>query len=367
LALALVATAQIAWAQTTPPKKKKKPPAPPPEAEVEVPETPPPPPPPPVVNVAPDVGIIHVEASTPGQVYIDGVEAGPTPADVHDVRPGKHRVRVKFSEGASDNQIVVVTSGETARVEAKEHVYESDVFEKSGQRYFFIGLRYRGTIIPKAFENLFVSGGATIYSNSIGVEADIRKDGFSLIPAISYTSYGTGNILFLQKNEPDVASNWSLVNSSLGAIYLTADLMWSVHLASTVDFEVGAGFGLGFLFGSLENNWVTNNNVTANTPGALPGDNGVYYVACKTTSDGTGCAPGDHTNPNPVKVGGYNEPFWTGGGSVPNVFPHISIPQIGLRFKPIKQLEGRIGVGFSITGIWFGASADYGFETPEKK
>jgi len=248
----------------------------------------------------------------------------------------------------------------------------TDVFEKGGKSYYFIGARYRGTIIPQAFENLFVNGGKTFYSNTVGLEADIRKDNFSLIPAISYTSYGTGgNVLFLQKSEADIASNWSVVNSDLGAIYLTADLLWSVKVAQNVDFEYGFGVGLGVLFGSLQQNWVY--QTSANTPGALPGDNGVYYAPCPNVntgpppgSPGAGCSPSDHTS-GPVKVNGYTDPFWTGGGSVPNIFPHISIPQLGFRFKFLKQLEGRFGVGFSITGFWFGFSANAGLETPEKK
>ncbi len=325
LALTLVAAAQISWAQA-PPKKKKKAPEPAAAAvDVSVTESPPPTPPAPAVSV----------------------EVAPT-SDA----ASKHATAAAIASNPQD--------------EGSSKGTETDVFEKSGQKYYYIGLRYRGTIIPKAFENLFVSGGATLYSNSIGIEADLRKDGFSLIPAISYTSYGSGDILFLQKDTDSTnASNWSLVNSSLSAIYLTADLMWSVKVATTVDFEFGAGFGLGVLFGSLEDNWVTNAN--AMTPGALRGDNGQYYVACANQTSGTGCAKTDHSNAQIAKVGHYSEPFWTGGGSVPNVFPHISIPQIGLRFKPIKQLEGRVGVGFSITGFWFGVSADYGFETPEKK
>jgi hypothetical protein len=325
LALALVGAAQISWAQT-PPQKKKKAHDPTPAVDVDVAVTPTPTPPPAEVSVA----VSPVADASSKTATASAIASNP---------------------GADESKGT-----------------ETDVFEKGGERYIFIGARYRGTIIPKAFENIFVAGGATIYSNSVGIEADIRKDAFSLIPAISYTSYGTGDILFLQKNEADIPGNWSVVNSSLSAIYLTADLLWSVKLAPTVDFEIGAGFGLGILFGSLEDNWVS--QATATTPGALAGGNGNYYVAC-TTANGnlaqSGCRPGDHTSPTPAKINGYNEPFWTGGGSVPNIFPHISIPQIGLRFKPIKQLEGRIGVGFSITGVWFGASADYGFETPEKK
>ena len=71
------------------------------------------------------------------------------------------------------------------------------------------------------------------------------------------------------------------------------------------------------------------------------------------------------------KIGGYVEKNWFGGGSVPVFFPHISLPELGLRYKPIKQLETRLSVGFSLTGFFFGLSGSYGLEktasaTPEK-
>jgi hypothetical protein len=43
----------------------------------------------------------------------------------------------------------------------------------------------------------------------------------------------------------------------------------------------------------------------------------------------------------------------------------VNIPQLGLRFKPIKQFEGRLGLGFGLTGFWFGLSGDYGLEQPK--
>ena len=50
-------------------------------------------------------------------------------------------------------------------------------------------------------------------------------------------------------------------------------------------------------------------------------------------------------------------PGWANGGSKPFIFPWISLPQLSLRVKPIKQLQTRADVGFSLTGFFFGLSA----------
>jgi hypothetical protein len=241
--------------------------------------------------------------------------------------------------------------------------------EDADKRYYFVGLQYRGTVIPQFLINMFVNDGATVYSNSIGAEIDIRKGGQSLIPWIKYTDYNTGDILFLQKGQDDIASNRSVVNSSLKSLYLGIDELWSVPVANHLDFEFGFGVGIGAVWGDLMNNWVYVNNAKnpdGSPQGQYKSTNGNYYSKCLSPTPGlVGCDPNSHTTKNPAKVGGYNEPNWFNGGPVPVVFPHISIPQFSLRYKPIKQFETRLSVGFGLTGFWFGLSADYGLERPE--
>jgi hypothetical protein len=234
-----------------------------------------------------------------------------------------------------------------------------DVDEQPGKTYFFIGMRYRGTIIPKFMLNLFVDEGATIYSNSVGIELDMRKDGFSLIPALQFTEYGTGDILFKQKGKDEnVVGNYSVVNSGMSGIYATADLLWSTKMSKNVEFEYGAGFGLGIIFGSLHNNWVQ-----LDPNGPLHASTGKSYSQCPVVgAPGTGCNKADHQNSDTDKVGNYSEPNWFDGGSKPVLFPHIAVPEIGLRIKPIKQFVGRIHLGFSLTGFWFGINGEYGLE-----
>jgi hypothetical protein len=250
----------------------------------------------------------------------------------------------------------------------------SNTTEDPAVRYYFVGLRYRGTIIPAFLEHLFVNEGGTVYSNTIGAELDMRRDGQSMIPWIQYTDYGFGDTLFWQKGTDDTANNYSMVNSGLKAIYLGVDLLWSTPVANHLDFEYGFGVGIGAVFGTLINNWVYLDNPN----GKLVGSNGQHYTACQGQTDdrnptGTpfagppACETSSHQNATIAKVGNYVEQNWFGGGSIPVVFPHIAFPQLSLRYKPIKQLETRLSLGFSVTGFWFGLSADYGLEKPPEK
>jgi hypothetical protein len=255
----------------------------------------------------------------------------------------------------------------------------TNTLEAPSKTYRFIGLRYRGTIIPSFLEHLFVNDGGTVYSNTFGAEMDFRKDGKSTIVWLQYTEYGFGNTLFFQKGQPDEANNYSIVNSSLKGIYAGLDELWSTPVANHVDFEYGFGLGLGVIFGNLYNDWVfgADPTVTAGTPGAIQGSNGQYYAPCNSTNDGpllkqgtganqvtlpySSCSPQAHSNASVAKVANYVEPNWFNGGAVPVIFPHVA-GQLGFRYKPIKQMEARFSLGISLTGFWFGISADYGLE-----
>ncbi len=256
-------------------------------------------------------------------------------------------------------------SGPSVPEPPPEPVWDSqNTYEDPKETYYFIGARYRGTIIPQFIENLFVDDGGTAYSNSVGLELDMRKEGHSTIPWITYTDYSLGNTLFLQKGKSG-EDNITMVNSQLKGVFLGLDELWSVPLAQNhkVDFEFGFGVGLGFIFGNLYNDWVYSAGVTSATPGAVRASDGTYYAACPSTAPGGGCNPGNHTDPSPAKVNNYVEPNWFNGGGVPVVFPRISLQFLGLRFKPIKQMEMRAGLGFALTeGFWFQLSGDYGLE-----
>jgi hypothetical protein len=236
--------------------------------------------------------------------------------------------------------------------------------EEPGQKYFFVGARYRLTAIPQFMVNLFVNEGATFVSHTIGAEIDMRKENQSTIPWFAVQTFGFGDTLFLQKNgtpPADMAANWSVVNSGLLGLFFGLDELWSVPMDSDhhLDFEYGFGVGIGFIFGTLHNDWVYDN-----TNGPLVSSTGRHFSECTTVNDGPSCQTGAHQNATIAKVGHYSEPNWFNGGSIPVIFPHVAFPQLGLRWKPAKQFEMRLSTGFSLTGFFFGISGDYGLEKP---
>jgi hypothetical protein len=233
--------------------------------------------------------------------------------------------------------------------------------ELPSKSYKFVGVRYRGTIIPSFLEHLFVNDGGTIYSNSIGAEMDFRKDAKSTVVWLQYTEYGFNDTLFFQKGQPDTPNNYSIVNSGLKGIYAGLDEEWSTPVANHFDFEYGFGLGLGVIFGNLYNNWVYQTPSGPTPPHTVAADNGNRYTECQSINDDPNCQTSAHQNATSAKVGNHVEPNWFNGGAVPVIFPHVG-GQVGFRWKPIKQIESRLQLGISLTGFWFGLSADYGLE-----
>jgi hypothetical protein len=258
----------------------------------------------------------------------------------------------------------------------------TNVLENKGQGYYFLGLNYRVNLVPAFIINLFVDQGPNLVATSTaGLSFDYRKDHFSIIAGANFSEYGFDPVLFLQKGkDPSDPGDWGLVHSTLKAVYVTVDLLWSVPLVRTgqADFEFGFSVGLGGVFGNLYNTWVSD-NPAAGGPAYTSQSGQPWYLCSQVTSAQSlaggapnGCNASNHQNATIAKVGngsntGYREPNWfdSPGGSVPTVFPWLSLPILGFRFKPIKELEMRLNGGFSITGFFFNFAAYYGFENPK--
>ena len=257
-------------------------------------------------------------------------------------------------------------SAPTTRAASRVAAASSISVEDPTKTYYALGARYRGIILPAFVTGLFARQATTQYFNNFGLEFDIRRDGFSLTPSLSFLGMGTDPILFADKSKDEAyAQNWSQITSQLKGLMLGLDMQWSTPLDRNVFLEYGIGVGLGIMFGDVGVNWVYRDA------------NGAFVPCATTTSDisagvtsgaNTGCAPTMHdTNNNPPRVGSYTEPSWFDGGQKPNVIPWLSMPQLGLRVNPTPEFQARIGGGMSLIGPWFGVSMSYGFPQPPAK
>lgn len=219
--------------------------------------------------------------------------------------------------------------------------------EQPGKTYRFVGLRYRGIIVPKFMMNMFgADGGRTVYVNDFGPEFAIRKDGFEYDFALTYAAYSMDPTPFKSSSDPN--TGWEIVTSNVKMIQLTADFLWSQPFNPELSLNYGLGAGLGFVFGDLH-------RVQAYPPaGANPNDPNQYKPCIAQGVPNPSYCGFDNNH-----YGTYTEPSWANGGSKPNIFPWLAL-QTGLRFKPVKSFVARLDLGFGTSGFFFGLGADYG-------
>lgn len=219
--------------------------------------------------------------------------------------------------------------------------------ELPGKTYHFVGLRYRGVIIPKFMMNLFGEGGATVYAHGLGPEFAIRKDGFEYVFSLWWAGYYMDETPF--KSSSDPASGWEVVKAELDIVYLTADFLWSQELGPQFSINYGMGAGFGLVFGDLY-------RTQAYPPSGSASQDPYDWEKC--TAPGNPAVGGFCGSDND-HYGGYTEPSWADGGSKPIIFPWL-VAQTGFRYKAAKQFVARFDAGFGTSGFFIGLGADYG-------
>jgi hypothetical protein len=253
-------------------------------------------------------------------------------------------------------------SGDAKKDDAKKDAAASPVREDQLKRYYFLGVRVRDVVVPQFILELFAKGGATGNAWLIGPELSMRKDSTEIDISLSYADYGFGPAMFRGKNDGDIA--YETVQSNLKLGYLTFDLLFDIPLdkSGMFSFLVGGGVGVGFVAGDLYR------EQAYPTSGTPDGTDPKKWAPCTGPGDPNGvvggaqyCDGGNDHFYNAQKKQHYSEKSWLDGGSKPIVFPWLSLPQLSLRVKPIKQLQIRADVGFSVTGFFFGGAAGYGF------
>jgi len=260
----------------------------------------------------------------------------------------------KSDDGAGD-EAPGKTEGADVRVDGKESKKELDPseieraqaaevadspVELKNKPYNFVGIRYRGMLIPQFMMSIFGDGGASVYVNGVGPEFTVRRDNFEYVLSAWWAGYNLSGATFKAPSDP--ITSYELVKTKLNVIYLTSDFNWTSQISPVFGLNLGIGAGFGVVWGDIIRTEAYKDGGTWKSCGAPGGPGGQYGNYCETG--------GQY---------GYSEPSWANGGSKPIVFPWLAL-QTGVRIKPHRHFMARIDLGWALTGPFFGVSGNYG-------
>jgi len=217
---------------------------------------------------------------------------------------------------------------------------------------FLIGARYRILIVPQFLINAFgVEGGRTVVVHGGGPEFAFAQKDFEIILSPWFAGYSLESTPFKGPNDGPEA--WEFIESYLSMAYITGDFLWKTHLNKKLDFHIGAGAGIGIVFGNFYRNdayWSSNGVPTAPVDGDPFNTNpasGPVLQRC--------VGPG-----NPTGLGGQcPQGGQYGAAEAWPVYPWLTF-QTGLRWSPHRNFIGRLDLGAGSSGFWLGIGADYG-------
>ncbi len=236
---------------------------------------------------------------------------------------------------------------------------------------YSLGWRVWAMVVPQPIVNLFVrnlagpngainpnawGGGLNV---ATGPEFVYRNDNLEVVLGIMYVGYRAQPGFFHGINEtPDAAE---MITANLFGMYLTSHFLWGIRVHRMFEVQVGVGVGVGYIGGELLRSQ------------AYPGGTGGAWLDCREAGgDGSGGYCGTDNNHyshssgprgagEVISPNRYVEPNWTGGGYTPVVIPWISLPQIGLHFRPHRNVDMRFDGGYGLIGFYGGFAAHYVF------
>ena len=297
------------------------------------------------------------------EIEVDG-HAVENLAKPHKVAPDLgHTVRAQARDHKEQTQKVVVGEGERKVVKIKleregppgEGAGEAKSSSPAPGQRKWIGVRYRGYVIPKFVMNWFGDGGKTLAvpGAALSFTTPVAND-LDLVVSLNWASYGMGPTPFKGKGTPD--TEYELVESSLQSLGATVDLLWNFPLddAKKWSFRLGGGAGIGVAFGNL-----TRNQAYPATKDALADP--YSWQKCAGPSNPTNmfryC---NQLDKDASHYNDYSEPSWFGGGKKPALYPWASLPELGLSYRPSPGFAMDLELGLTLSGIMTGLGMRFG-------
>jgi len=218
----------------------------------------------------------------------------------------------------------------------------------TGKQYG-LGWRAWALITPPAFVSVFATvepgwaGGVNI---ATGPEFIYRSGNLEVVVGAMYVGYNAPVGYVRGLREPTQETEQIIAN--MYGLYLTSHFLWGIRANRWFEVQLGVGIGVGYIGGNLYRSQATFRTATATTPGT--------WVDCVSPGRGPEC--GTNNNHYTGTTGmPYTEPSIFSGGSLPSLLPWVSIPQIGLHFRPHQRFDIKLETGFAFVGIYAGGSA----------
>jgi hypothetical protein len=296
-------------------------------------------------------------AEAPAAVPAAPVE--PSPPVVDEEVPRSHAAEPDAAPTAS----TAYTSDEAARSLGPVNDRESELREhllRSEQSQISVGWRAWAFWVPRFLVSPFVHiepGWEGSLQPATGPEFVYRSGRFDIVLAGMFVGHSAPAGFFRGENEPFNATE--RIRANLWGLYLTSHFLWSIPVHKTFEIQIGGGIGVGYVGGDLYRSQAYQDN----------GSN--EWRDCEHQGAAPECMNdnGHYTNgPNDPKTGlpqdpsrAYREPNWLGNGYTPLIMPWVSIPHVGLHFRPHRNFDLRVEGGYAIYGFYGGGSLHWVF------
>jgi hypothetical protein len=234
--------------------------------------------------------------------------------------------------------------------------------------YFSFGVFGRGVVVPGFLIHAFVDyQGANPVNGAIGGFFAWRKNGLNVIAEVGYVGLG-GNGFYHGLSAQD--TEMEFVQSQLGVVFGSFVFQWSVPIAPWFSLDIGIGLALGGVTGNLYRQEAYPDPSVqygyqpcqgVGTPNGAYCEGPTEHVGTSGRLDDSRTRGGTYQITNNGMPGTGPNPFYFGDGGVPPIFGWLELPRITARFQPIRQIQGRIDLGYQLYGFMFGASLGYQF------
>lgn len=219
----------------------------------------------------------------------------------------------------------------------------------------YLGVNYRGYLVPGFLVNIFGEGGRTFVAPGAGLAFTRTSGALDLTFSLDYMSFSMGPTPFKPYDTPD--TEYEILQSDLASLHATFELHWNVPLdkKQRVRLRIGGGLGFGVMaFGNLY-------RTQAYPTSFVPGDPYSYQPCQGPNNPGGSFRYCNELDKDADHYGGYAEPSWFNGGVRPTIYPWVALPMVGLSFRPTPRIAIDVDIAPAVAGLLTSVGARVGF------